>query len=133
MATFRRLTPGVWVAGQIDEGDLAAARVLGVTRIINNRPDGEEHGQPDAATMATAAHALGLDYLYAPVRGMPGAEAIEAIGSALAEETPVLIHCKSGMRSTVAWAIAASRAGQSRETIVSTAADAGFDLSGIPF
>jgi uncharacterized protein (TIGR01244 family) len=132
MSVFRQLAPGVLVAGQIDEADLAKARDLGVALIINNRPDGEEPGQPDAATMASAAAALGLEYLYAPVRGMPGAEAVEAIGSALAEQTPVLIHCKSGMRSTVAWAIAASREGQSREDIVSGAADAGFDLSGMP-
>lgn len=130
---FRQLAPGVLVSGQIYEADLAKARDLGVSLIINNRPDGEEPGQPDAAGMATAAHGLDLDYLYAPVRGMPNAEAVEAIEAALKDGTPVLMHCKSGMRSTVAWALAASRTGQPREAILSAAADAGFDLSAMPF
>lgn len=129
---FKQLAPGVLVSGQIDEADLVQARDLGVTLVINNRPDGEEPGQPEAAVMAAAAHALGLDYLYAPVRGMPNNEAVEAIESALADGTPVLMHCKSGMRSTVAWALAAGRTGQSRDEIVSAAADAGYDLSGLP-
>lgn len=130
---FRQLAPGVLVSSQIYEADLARARDLGVSLIINNRPDGEEPGQPDAASMAAAAHGLDLDYLYAPMRGMPNAEAIEAIESALRDGTPVLMHCKSGMRSAIAWAMAASRTGQSREEIVSAAADAGYDLSSMPF
>lgn len=130
---FRQLAPGVLVSGQIFEADLAKARDLGVTLIINNRPDGEEPGQPDAASMARAAQALELDYLYAPMRGMPNAETIEVVESALRDGTPILMHCKSGMRSTVAWAIAASRTGQPRDEIVSAAADAGYDLSSMPF
>ena len=132
MAALRTLAPGVLVAGQIDLADLETARDLGVVRIINNRPDGEEYGQIDAATMADAARALGLDYVHAPVRGLPGPEAIAAIDAALADGTPVLIHCKSGMRSAAAWALAASQQGQSREDIVSAAAGAGYDLSGLP-
>ena len=132
MTALRTLAPGVLVAGQIDLADLQNARDLGVVRIISNRPDGEEPGQPDAATMADAAHALGLEYVHAPVRGMPGADAVAAIDAALAEGTSVLIHCKSGMRSTAAWALAASQRGQSREAIVAAAAEAGYDLSGLP-
>lgn len=130
---FKQLAPGVLVSGQIFEADLAKAKDMGVSLIINNRPDGEEPGQPDAATMASAAHGLDLDYLYAPVSGMPNAQAVEAIEAALNDGTPVLMHCKSGMRSTVAWALAASRTGTSREDILSAAADAGYDLSSLPF
>lgn len=130
---FRKVTDGVFASPQIGIGEVGEAAAMGVTLIINNRPDGEEFGQPEAATMAAAAHALGLDYLYAPVRGMPNAEAVEAVEAALNDQTPVLMHCKSGMRSTVAWALAAGRTGQSREDIVAAAADAGFDLSNLPF
>jgi len=132
MTAFRQLTPGVLVAGQIEQEDLTTARGLGIVRIINNRPDGEEPGQPDAATMAAAAQALGLDYAHVPVRGMPGVEAVAAIEAALSEGTPVLIHCKSGMRSAAAWALAAHRLGQPREAILSAAASVGYDLSGLP-
>ena len=130
---FKQLAPGVLVSGQIFEADLAKAKDMGVSLIINNRPDGEEPGQPDAATMASAAHGLDLDYLYAPVSGMPNAQAVEAIEAALNDGPPVLMHCKSGMRSTGAWALAASRTGKSREDILSAAADAGYDLSSLPF
>jgi uncharacterized protein (TIGR01244 family) len=82
---------------------------MGVGLVINNRPDGEEPGQPEAAGMARAAHGLDIDYLYAPVSGMPNAQAVEAVEAALNDGTPVLMHCKSGMRSTVAWALAAAR------------------------
>ena len=132
MAVLRTLAPGVLVAGQIEVADLETARDLGVVRIINNRPDGEEYGQIDAATMADAARALGLDYVHAPVRGMPGPDAVAAIEAALSEGTSVLIHCKSGMRSTVAWALAARQQGRSREEIVAAAVGAGYDLSGLP-
>lgn len=130
---FKQLAPGVWVSGQIFEADLARAKEMGVGLVINNRPDGEEPGQPDAAGMARAAHGLDIDYLYAPVSGMPNAQAVEAVEAALNDGTPVLMHCKSGMRSTVAWALAAARTGQSREDILSAAAGAGYDLSSLPF
>lgn len=130
---FRQLTPQVLVSGQISEADLALAKDQGVTLVINNRPDGEEPGQVEAATMAAKAHELGLDYLYAPVRGMPGPEAVEVMEAALADGETVLIHCKSGMRSAVAWALAESRRGTPREEILSAAAGAGFDLSTLPF
>lgn len=132
MAVLRDLAPDVLVSGQITVDDLAAAKARGVARIINNRPDGEEPGQPPAAEIEAAARTLGLDYVYAPVRGMPGPEAVAAVQSALSDGTPVLLHCKSGMRSAAAWALAASRRGASREDILSSAAAAGYDLGGLP-
>lgn len=130
---FRQLTPKVLISGKISEADLALAKDQGVTLIINNRPDGEEPGQPEAATMAARADDLGLDYLYLPVRGMPGQDAVEALESALADGETMLIHCKSGMRSAVAWALAESRRGTPRDEILTAAAGAGFDLSTLPF
>ncbi len=132
MTSLRNLAPNVLVAGQITSDDLIAAKARGVVRIINNRPDGEEPGQPPASELAAAAFALGLDYIHAPARGMPGPEVVSAVEAALADGEPVLLYCKSGMRSAAAWALASSRLGASREDILEGAASAGYDLSGLP-
>lgn len=132
MAGFRNLAPDVYVAGQITADDLILAKQQGVVRVINNRPDGEEPGQPASSELAAAATALDLDYVHAPVRGMPGPEVVAAVEAALADGGPVLLYCKSGMRSAAAWALASSRLGATREDILEGAASAGYDLSGLP-
>ncbi|MFN3537837.1 MAG: beta-lactamase hydrolase domain-containing protein, partial [Brevundimonas sp.] len=64
--TFRLLSPGVRVWGQIHADDVGRAKALGVTLIVNNRPDGEEPGQPDSAQVEAWARAAGLDYASVP-------------------------------------------------------------------
>jgi hypothetical protein len=54
---FRTLDETMFVAGQIGPEDIGAARALGVTMIVNNRPDGEEPAQPAGATIEEAARA----------------------------------------------------------------------------
>ena len=132
MTSLRNLAPDVLVAGQITPDDLIDAKARGVVRIINNRPDGEEPGQPPAAELEAAAVALGLDYIHAPVRGMPGPDVVSTVEAALSDGGPVLLYCRSGMRSAAAWALASSRLGASRDEILEGAASAGYDLSGLP-
>ena len=65
-----RLIPidnGAFVSGQIAPADVAEAAALGVTLIVNNRPDGEEPGQPSGAEIEAAAVAAGLEYRHIPV------------------------------------------------------------------
>ena len=69
MNRFRRLDEKVLVAGQIDSNDIAAAAEQGVTTIINNRPDGEEMGQPAGDLIQAATEAAGLAYFHIPVSG----------------------------------------------------------------
>lgn len=128
--TFRSLEPGFWVSPQIRPDMLAAAKELGVGLIISNRPDGEEPGQPTAAEMAEAAGALGMAFAHFPVVGRPDADAVRAMAQALdAAPGGVLAFCRSGTRSTFAWALA--RAGSGRiapEDLVAAADRAGYDL-----
>ena len=42
----RQLNDRTLVAGQIGPDDVPALKALGVTLIVNNRPDGEDVGQP---------------------------------------------------------------------------------------
>lgn len=133
MTAFRTLTPRVLVTGQISPADLTEAAALGVTRVVNNRPDHEEPGQITSAEIETAARALGLDYVHAPARGMPGEDVVTAVEQALDDDATLLMFCRSGMRSTVAWALASNRKGDvSADDIRAAGAAAGYDLSSLP-
>jgi uncharacterized protein (TIGR01244 family) len=126
------LDPDTLVSGQIMPEDLSALAAQGVTMIVNNRPDGEEPGQPAAAAIEAAARAAGIDYRWVPVASGFSADQVEAMGAALeAAEGKVLAFCRSGTRSTFLWALARSRAGDDGEELVRKAAAAGYDLSPI--
>ena len=133
MFSPRSLSPSVWTAPQIRLQDLEAIAALGVRRLINNRPDDEDSGQPSSAEIEAAARAAGLDYLHAPISGMPGPDAVRDVAAALQADEPVLMYCRSGTRSTVVWALAMrslDRAGP--DELRDAAANAGYDLSRLP-
>ena len=127
---FRRLDQGARVAGQIGPGDVGTAAAQGVATIVNNRPDGEEAGQPTSAEIAAAASAAGLGYRHIPVSGGVSEAQIEAMAAAL-EAGPVLAFCKSGTRSTYLWALARAKLGDDAGALAAKAAAAGYDLTPI--
>lgn len=131
----KKLTQAVSVAGQLTIDDLANVRDAGFVAVVNHRPDDEEPGQPGSEDLEAEAGRLGLEYVWAPVTGFPGAEAVEATTQALAAadgQGPVLMFCRSGMRSTAAWALAERARGGDAHAIRSAAAAAGYDLSRLP-
>lgn len=131
--TAKQLSPNVWVAPQIAITDLPALAAEGVTRIVSHRPDGEDPGQPSASEMAMAAEASGLAFIHAPVSGMPGAGAVEATAEALRDGAPVLMFCRSGTRSTIAWALAMRSLDRAdAHSLRADAAAAGYDISRLP-
>ncbi len=133
MMERRRLGENVWVAPQIALADLAQWAADGVGVIINNRPDGEEAGQPSSAETAAAARAVGIDYVHAPVMGLPSAEAVARVAGVIEDGRPMLMFCRSGTRSTMAWALAMRSLGRAEpEALRTAAAGAGYDLSRLP-
>ena len=133
MTEMRPLDERVMVAGQIGTADLAQARRHGVTMIVNNRPDGEDPGQPTSAEIEAAADAAGLDYRHIPIaRGMGPAQ-IEEMVSALSElgDGRMLAYCRSGMRSCLAWAVASREMGVPREEVEQGATRAGYSLGAV--
>lgn len=133
MTAIRALAPGVLVSGQIRPEDVASSAARGVGRIVNNRPDGEEPGQPSSREIEAAARAAGLDYVFAPVRGLPDEDAVSAVAGALEDGKTTLLYCRSGMRSTAAWAMVMSKSGRmDGDTIRGRAAEAGYDLGRLP-
>lgn len=133
MTSPRPLSDTVWAAPQIAIDDLSDIAAMGVRRIINNRPDGEDAGQPSSAQMEEAARAAGLDYVHAPVMGMPTPDAVRAVAAALEADEPVLMYCRSGTRSTVTWALAMRALDRAEpDDLREAAAKAGYDLSRLP-
>ena len=133
MSDFRRVTDDLSVAPQISVADVAEAARQGFKTLINNRPDGEEPGQPSGAEIAAAALAAGLAYHHIPVRGGPAPEQVEATAIVLQEaEVPVLAFCRSGTRSIVTWSICQAASGaMARGDLISLGREAGYDLSGV--
>lgn len=129
---LRQLTPTLSVAPQIEVEDLDALRAAGFTTIIDNRPDEEVGDRLDSQSMRSAAEAAGLTFHYVPFQpGRLTEENVNAFADILAQANgPALAYCRSGTRSATLWAM--TQAGQmGTEQILSTAADAGYDLSGI--
>jgi uncharacterized protein (TIGR01244 family) len=132
MTPFRSVIPGIAVAPQIRPEDAARAASDGYTLIVNNRPDGEEPGQPTGAEIEAAAKAAGLAYVHVPVRGMPTAEQVDLVAAAVAAaEGPTLLFCRSGTRSIITWSLGEVAQGGDRADLAAKGAAAGYDLSGV--
>ncbi len=130
---FRKIDDHFLAAPQIAVSDIAEAKALGVTTIINNRPDGEEPSEPQGAEIEAAALAAGLGYVAIPVThaGFSGPQ-IAAMAVALETSTgPVLAYCRSGTRSTLLWALARTQMGDDKAGLQAKAAGGGYDLSSI--
>ena len=127
---MQTLKPALYVSAQIQPEDLPALKTQGIAQIICHRPDGEAPTQPAFADIAAAANALGIRTLHLPVTGgqFPP-ETVAATRDALADGTPTLMYCKSGMRSATAWALGEAAAGGNADEIIARAAACGYDLS----
>jgi len=130
MSDFRKVTETFWVAPQIEVPDVARAKSLGFTLIINNRPDGEAPGQPTGAEIEAAALAAGIGYMAAPVVGMPQAAQVDAVRNGVAGATKTLAYCRSGTRSIMTWALGQTTS-DNRAELARAGADAGYDLTPI--
>lgn len=129
---FRQVTDHLHVSPQISVEDVARAHELGVTMIINNRPDDEEPGQPSGESIEAAARAMGIGYAAVPVaHGGFAPWQLNAMQAAIAQagEGGVLAYCRSGTRSTLLWALTRARAGDSPDALAERAASAGYDLA----
>ena len=124
MSEFRKVTDDLSVAPQIAVADVARAAAEGFRLVINNRPDGEEPGQPTSAQIEAAAKAAGLDYVYAPLVGRPSREVAETVREAVdAADGKALLFCRSGTRSINAWALGQALAGKrSRDELLTVVA-----------
>ena len=127
---LRKLDEKTLIGGQIQPGDVAQLKQLGVTMIVNNRPDGEDPNQPASADIQAAAEEAGIDYRFLPITRGIGPSDVEEMREAMdACEGKLLAFCRSGTRSALAWAVARREQGASVEDLEEAAAAAGVDLS----
>ncbi|WP_339856420.1 TIGR01244 family sulfur transferase [uncultured Nisaea sp.] len=131
---FKKIDENYAAKGQVFPQEMSEIADLGFKTVINNRPDGEEMGQPVGDDLKAAAEAAGLSYVSIPI-SLPTltpelvAEhhaAMEAAGG------PVFAFCRSGTRSTILWALTqVCFHGKSIAEVTSVAAREGYDLSGV--
>jgi uncharacterized protein (TIGR01244 family) len=130
---IRQLDDKVMVSGQIAPHEVAGLADRGVTVLVNNRPDGEEPGQPLAGDIEEAATAAGISYHFVPIiRGIGPAD-VECMQEALraAQGGKLLAFCRSGTRSALAVSLAKREEGASAEEVHQSLISAGFDPSPI--
>ncbi|RYD54026.1 MAG: TIGR01244 family phosphatase [Sphingomonadales bacterium] len=130
---IRNIDDSIAVAPQLEPEDMAALAAQGFGLVINNRPEGEESGQPSNASIRAAAEAAGLGYAEIPtvMGGMTQAQVDEMAAALASTDKPVLAFCRSGTRSCNLWALAEASRGGDPEALIAKGAAAGYDLSGI--
>jgi uncharacterized protein (TIGR01244 family) len=128
------LAPGVSAAGKLDRDNIEALADSGVRTIVNNRPDGEDPGQLPAAEARRLAEARGIAYHHIPVTAATLTRAdVDAMAALLAAaERPIVLHCRSGTRSTLLWALVRLREGAEPAQLVAEAARHGIDIAALP-
>src|SRR5436190_13692767 len=128
------LAPGLSAAGKLDPVDIEALAQAGVRTIVNNRPDGEDPGQLPAAEARRLAESLGIAYHHIPVTAATLSRAdVDAFAATLkAAEQPVVVHCRSGTRSTLLWALTRIREGADPFSLIAEAARHGIDIASLP-
>ncbi|MGN6769310.1 MAG: TIGR01244 family sulfur transferase [Rhizobiaceae bacterium] len=104
---MKQVSEKLYVSPQLRADEIHQAKAKGFAAIINNRPDGEEPGQPGATENRMLAHSEGLSYIHIPiVPGQISEGHVRAFQKAVLEAGgPVLAHCKTGTRSATLYAI----------------------------
>ncbi|MEP5936930.1 MAG: TIGR01244 family sulfur transferase [Erythrobacter sp.] len=131
MSDFRQLSPAMFASPQIQPAQLSEAKELGVSLVINNRPDGEAPDEPQGPEIEAAAREAGMDYLAIPISQSGFSEPQVAAMQEAVEKTDgaILAYCRSGTRSTFLWSLAQARAGQNPDELAQAAMGAGYDVS----
>ena len=130
---IRQLDDRTLVSGQIAPDEVPQLASQGVTLIVNNRPDGEEPGQPPAAAIEKAAEEAGIAYRFVPIMRGIGPADVECMQDAMrnAGDGKMLAFCRSGSRSALTWALAKCGEGAPREEVERSVTEAGFNVAPI--
>ena len=101
----------ITISGQLTADDIAELATMGVKSVINNRPDGEEAGQPTSDEIAQACQVHGIAYAHIPFSGgMMDMSHVTAFADFVnAHERPLHAFCRTGNRSNGLIAVARER------------------------
>lgn len=134
MARIARLSPALAATGALQPADFTQIAQLGFRTVVNNRPDGEEPGQLTAREEAVLAWRAGLVYRHVPAakHEVLDDHVLSLLADTLAAAPgPVLLHCRSGLRSTIMWAALTVESGASLDETIARAGQAGIDISAV--
>ena len=129
---IKTLSSMLSVSAQITLADISQLAEAGFKSIICNRLDGEGADQLGYKELEAATSHAGLKFRYLPAEsGKVTDEQGLAFGQLMDElPKPVLAYCRTGMRSTVLWAL--SQAGHKPfAQIIESATKAGYDLKAL--
>ena len=128
------LAPGVCAAGALGTADIEALAGAGIHTIVNNRPDGEDAAQLPAAEARRIAEAHGVAYHHIPMTAASLSRAdVDAFADVLkTAHQPIVVHCRSGTRSTLLWALVRLREGAEPAALIAEAARHGIDIAALP-
>ena len=111
---------------------MAEAAARGVTMIVNNRPDGEEPGQPTAPRSRRRPRRRGSTIAHIPIEAaVLAASKVEAMsdGAGRRRGAGCSLFCRSGTRSAYLWALARAREGALPEALAhAMPGSAGYNL-----
>ena len=130
---MKQISDRLYVGPQLTAEDIIGAKSRGFAAIVNNRPDGEEPGQPSAAENRLVAEGAQLAYTHIPVTaGQISESQVRAFQKALSGAAgPVLAHCKTGTRSATLYAIGEVLDGRmDKDQVIPFGQSVGLDLSG---
>lgn len=117
------------VSPQISPGDVVLLKRDGVSHLICNRPDHEEHGQPTVDDIRNVANAQGVPLDHIPV-GVEGVTLpiVKRFRAVMDQATPkVVAYCRTGTRCTILWAMA-SAIDHDPKDLIAKAADQGYEI-----
>lgn len=123
------LTPNVTALPQPSAEEIRELADFGYRSIIGNRPDGEAADQPTWTALKSAALALGMEAVHIPVvASQIDAADVSAFREALESlPKPIAAFCRSGLRSTLLWALV-NESSLTVEERIAIAANEGYDL-----
>lgn len=101
---LRTYSKKIWLSDQIQPSDIENLySQVGITLIVNNRPDNEEEDQPSSELLEFECQRLGISYAYIPItdRDSITAKHVQKRDELLAEhaDEKILFFCRSGGRS----------------------------------
>ncbi len=129
---LKKISSRLYVSEQITPSDVSTAAEHGIKTIICNRPHKETENQPETQAIVDAAAEAGVEFIHMPVIAgqISDANVTEFAQAYRNSKEPILAYCRSGMRATALWALTEAELTEV-DTILSTAENAGYDLSGM--
>lgn len=102
-----QINTDIYIGGQIQQEDCAILAQKGIKTVICQRPDGEEVGQPDFATVTQWCMQHSIQTIYQPLKAQDfHPQKAQELQELIAQsEKPILLYCRSGQRSHILWQI----------------------------